>query len=391
MLNKKILESASVAVLAVILTVGSIFGGAVTETVETDANQTQMACEATTLYAGTTEYLQNVDINETVTVEKEDAEIATATPELTEEQKAWQNKVMSTLQDSSLNVRAEANAEADIVGKMEHGDLAEIVEDGVEWIKITSGNVEGYVSREYCMVGVEALDYAKENFEVVASATTNGVRVRSEANTESSVVKTLSQDACLVVASDAEAVDGWVAVTYKDTTCYVSADYVEVKMNLGTAKTMAEIAEQQKKAAAEKAAQEAAANSRAYSSANIVQGSALSYSQEDLDLLAALICCEAGNGSYDLQLGVASVVCNEVKSARFPNSIHDVIYRRGTFGPAGSGALDSALNSGRASSSCYAAAQAALSGTDNVDGAIGFMYTSSGKSGVVIGSVVFYK
>ncbi len=62
--------------------------------------------------------------------------------------------------------------------------------------------------------------------------------------------------------------------------------------------------------------------------------SSMSYSQKDLDELTSIIYCESGNQSYNVQLAVASVILNRVRSNWFSQStIHDVIFASGQFEP----------------------------------------------------------
>jgi spore germination cell wall hydrolase CwlJ-like protein len=86
---------------------------------------------------------------------------------------------------------------------------------------------------------------------------------------------------------------------------------------------------------------------------------------------------------------VAAVVLNRVKSSLYPNDIKSVIYQRSQFGPASSGKLARRLANG-VSASATRAAKAALNGSDPTNGGMYFKLASSGKSGVVIGPVVFY-
>ena len=305
---------------------------------------------------------------------------------LTAEEQEWQNYLMPNV-SKSLNVRAEASEDAAIVGKLYKGDKAVIVESGSEWIKITSGNVEGYVNSAYCLTGSEAYAYAKENCETVAKSTTNGLRVRKEQSTDAGIVKTIGKGESLTVDTKAEVSDGWVAVTVKNVTCYVSADYVEVSIKTGTGVTLQEEREAQEKAEAEKKAAEAKKNQK--NSSGKTQGSSLAASVDEVTLLAALIQCEAGGQSYECQLGVGAVVVNRIKSGSHPNSMYNVIYQRGQFGPASSGKLEKRLQKG-VSSTSMKAAQEALSGADNTSGAKYFKLASSGHAGVVIGALVFY-
>ncbi len=65
------------------------------------------------------------------------------------------------------------------------------------------------------------------------------------------------------------------------------------------------------------------------------------YSQEDLDLLARIINAEAGCDWIPdwVQRMVGSVVLNRVKSPHFPNTIREVIYQPGQYGPVYDGSI----------------------------------------------------
>ena len=112
-----------------------------------------------------------------------------------------------------------------------------------------------------------------------------------------------------------------------------------------------------------------------------------SYSASDLDLMAAIIYCEAGNQSYEGQVAVGAVVMNRVNSSSFPNTISEVIYQSGQFTPASSGSLASALANG-VPSTCYDAASAAMAGENPVGSALYF--NGGSGSGMQIGDHQFY-
>lgn len=295
----------------------------------------------------------------------------------------WANRLMANVSDY-LSVRESADAESSIVGKMYQGDVAEVVSTTNGWYEITSGDVHGFVSADYCVTGEDAYDLAQEVCKTYATATEGGIRVRSEATTDGSVVTTMAEGDSLEVNKDAESVDGWVAVSSRHGNGYVSADFVIVEQKLGEAITIE--AEQ----AAIKAAQEAeAAKAAKYSSAETVVNSAVAASYDDQTLLAALIQCEAGNECYEGQVAVGAVVVNRLRSGAYGGTLYDVIYARGQFTPARSGSVASVAASGP-KGSCMQAAAEALAGVDNTGGASGFAPVSSGKGGVAIGNHVFY-
>ncbi len=303
---------------------------------------------------------------------------------MSEEELSWQNRLMANV-DEFLYVRSAGDENAEIVGKMYKGDVAEIVESGDTWTHIISGNVDGWVMNSYCVFGTDAMNYASENFDTSAEIQTNGLRIRREADTDGAVIAAVSTGTELTVNTDAETVDGWVAVEYGGETGYVSADYVTTDLELGEAITLAEEQEAIEKAKAE----EEAKKSAQVASSGTVQSESVAASVDDVTLLAALIQCEAGNESYEGQLAVGAVVMNRVKSGSYPGSISGVVYQSGQFPPAGSGSV-AAIASRGPKSSCVQAAQEAINGMDNTSGATHFARTSSGHAGVAIGNHVFY-
>ncbi len=301
-----------------------------------------------------------------------------------EETLLWQNRLMADVEEF-LYVRAAGDENAEIVGKMYKGDVAEIVEVGDTWSHVVSGNVDGWVMNSYCVSGTDAMNYAIETVETSAAIQADGLRIRSEADTEGSVIGVVSTGMELTVDTDAELVDGWVAVNYGGQTSYVSAEYVTTELALGEAIT---ITEEQEALAKQKEAEEAKKAAQVASSGT-VQSTAVAASVDDVTLLAALIQCEAGNESYEGQLAVGAVVMNRVKSGSYPGDIYSVIYQSGQFPPAGKGSVANIAANGP-KGSCIQAAQEAINGMDNTGGAVRFKRASSGQAGVVIGNHVFY-
>lgn len=332
---------------------------------------------------------------ESVYVEEETTEIAdntevVAEPQYTEEEREWLDKMMPKVNDS-LNVRAEGNQEADLVGRLAKGDCATVVEIGDEWTKITSGNVEGYVKNSYCIYGLDALAYAKENCDTIATTTGTKLRLREGMSTDSRIIRVLDKDMELLVDTDAESNDEWVAIAYGKDTYYVSAEYVTIEMEIGTGLTMEEIAEIERKeaeerAAAEKARQEAAAKL----AQQRAEAEAILASVDDYTLLAAIISCEAGGEPYETQLAVGAVVLNRVESPRHPNTIREVLLAKGQFPPATNGTLTKKLTSGKISDTSYAAASAALAGQDNTYGCLYFNRWNGRKQCLVYGKMGFW-
>lgn len=118
--------------------------------------------------------------------------------------------------------------------------------------------------------------------------------------------------------------------------------------------------------------------------------SEVSFAEGDRYLLANIIYCEAGGEGYAGQLGVGSVVINRVLSSVYPDSVVGVIYQGGQFSPVASGRLAVALAEGKATASCYQAADDAMKGNTNVGNCVYFRTPIEGLSGINIGGHVFY-
>lgn len=84
-------------------------------------------------------------------------------------------------------------------------------------------------------------------------------------------------------------------------------------------------------------------------------------SEDELDLLAAIVYAEAGDqGYYGMQL-VCDVILNRVDSPAWPSSIAGVVYQTNQFSPVFDGGLDRAW--GRVTQECYDACIEELTGT----------------------------
>ncbi|MTI81736.1 MAG: LysM peptidoglycan-binding domain-containing protein [Firmicutes bacterium] len=96
------------------------------------------------------------------------------------------------------------------------------------------------------------------------------------------------------------------------------------------------------------------------------------YDDKDLDLLARIIAAESRGEPMTGQIGVGAVVINRVQSPQFPNSLKDVIYQPGQFGPARTGKINKP-----APEYCFDAAKKALLGADPTNGALYFFDTGT--------------
>lgn len=140
--------------------------------------------------------------------------------------------------DNHLNVRETPDETGKLVGKMSNNAACEIIGTDGDWIHIKSGKVEGYCHKDYLLTGIFARKRADEIVTTVAEATSGGLRVRTEPNTDSEIITTMAEGEYLEVV---DVTDGWIKVLLDDEEAYISAEYAQVKENLDTAITMTEL------------------------------------------------------------------------------------------------------------------------------------------------------
>lgn len=268
------------------------------------------------------------------------------------------NLVMAKVNEY-VNIRQEADQDAEKVGVLYKDCGGDILEKNNEWTKIKSGDVTGWIKNEYLYFGKEAEEVAKDVGVLTAYANTETLRVREEPSLEAGIVGLLANgQAVEAIAEEGD----WVRVSYEGTTGFVSSEYVRVEFGIDTAESMEAIREREE---AERARAAAEAEAK-----RVQQKEAVFATASELDILAALIQCEAGGEPYEGQVAVGAVVMNRVRNGGYPNSITEVIYASGQFVPASGGRMESLILNKTTKASCVQAAQEAINGACNVGDAL---------------------
>lgn len=418
------------------------------------------------------------------------------------EQNPYENLVVSDY-EPYLSIYEDSSADSEVVGKLYPGSYGEIVDQGAQWTKITSGDVTGYVLSEDVAFGEDAEKLAQNIGKKVVKVTVDELNIRSGPNFYSTIIASGKKDETYRIVPEGSEYDEdtgkirwidengnplaqeptqentqeneqegtqdkkqdestspsseemiepindtdggqWYRIHLNDIYYgYVYADCVSVENQLDDAVTPEEEAEQNESLAAANATQtehestsasSEAADSQTQTSQSTKETAAQttapatqapetsapqtqetkppqtqppatqapetsapetqapsSATTDEAYLLASLVYCEAGNQSYEGQLAVANIVLNRVKSSLFPNSISEVIYQSGQFGPVYNGSLDRTLSNGP-SSACVQAANDALAGNNNIGSLLFFnnVAPSGAVSVTTIGDIVFY-
>lgn len=266
------------------------------------------------------------------------AEVAVDTQE-------WYQKAVSNV-EKEAEILAEPREDSEAVGRMYASTIVSVEEKGDGWSKVSSGEVRGYVQTEKLAFGQEAVVRSEEvcpEVTVVEDGKETVTRKAKEA-------KTIEQ---------------------------IQKEEAEKRAKEEAARRAKEEAERKAKEEAEKKAAEAKKE----------ENRPADISSDDRTLLAAIIHCEAGGEPYEGQVAVGAVIMNRVRSSSFPNTVREVVYQKGQFGPAITGKLDRVLASGEIYNSCYEAADAALAGENPVGEAL---YFGNGSTGQLIGNHYFH-
>lgn len=225
--------------------------------------------------------------------------------------------------NTCANIRMDAGVKNERVGVLLPGCVVDVLGEKDGWSQIKSQELEGYINSKLLVFGEEAKELYEEKHEL-------------------------------------------------------NADTKELEGAL-TEEAYKELKEQQAKEAREARKVKKARSGQ--------QAQTVSATASELDLLAAIIECEAGGESHKGKVAVGAVIMNRIASPKFPGSISAVVYEKGQFSPVRSGKLSRVLAKG-ARSDCYKAARDVLNGENPIGNAL-FFNSGRGK-GIQIGNQHFF-
>lgn len=324
--------------------------------------------------------------------------------------------------EDNVNVRAESNTEAEIVGKVNDGVVGDIISVDGEWIEIKSGSIEGFIKSEFVLSGDKAYEYAKDFKIITASVNDDGVNVRSEANKDADIVETAYEGTkYIVLDEDIDAENNekeWICVEVVNGKGYINSDYIDVEVTYPVASALDEDKEENKEDTIDDADDEDDAQPEEPSQPDtpnepeepsqpeepeqpnepeepsIITRDSISLTDEEVLLMAAVVTLESGGECYDGQLAVANVIINRLISGAWGSSVSDVIYAPGQFSCVNSDKFSEYVSTG-GQSSCIKAVREAAAGTNNVANYKSFrpvrnVDVNSLGSYVIIGNHVFF-
>ena len=109
------------------------------------------------------------------------------------------------------------------------------------------------------------------------------------------------------------------------------------------------------------------------------KAAAISYSEEDYQVLLRIVQAEAGICDEKGKILVANVILNRVLSDEFPDTIKQVVYQKSQFSPVSNGTI----NTCKVTRETIDCVNRALSGEDYSEGALYFMYRKGSRANAV--------
>ncbi len=186
-----------------------------------------------------------------VTTEPQPAQ--SAEPSATPKPKSEYDNVGISVAADYVNVRKRPNTDSKVVGKLYRGSAATIEKKVGDWVRIHSGQVEGYIKSDYLAIGFSAEKLVEKFGTKIATVDTETLKVREAKNTDCAVLTLVSgEESFEVLREDKE----WVKIMVDgDTKGFVSKEYVDISVKFKKAVSIEEEREEaRKKAAAEAAA-----------------------------------------------------------------------------------------------------------------------------------------
>lgn len=292
----------------------------------------------------------------------------------------WDDRAVAIKVKEYATIRKGKDIESKMVGVLPKGAYVEILEYGEEWTLVESEEIKGYIMTEYLVFADEAKEMYNNVHGVIGVVKADDAKVMDHPYSKSNAIAKKAKGTEVEILAQ---IGKWYRVQLnKNTKAYMSVD--DIEMVEFTAMTMEEY---KKLTAPVETEQKTETTTNKTTNTTTNNSNKVSASKSDLDMLAAIIQCEAEGESYKGKVAVGAVVLNRVRSKKFPNTIEGVIKQKGQFSPVASGKFARVLRKG-ANAECYRAAKDALNGSNPIGKCL-FFNTGYGK-GFRLGGHQFY-
>lgn len=237
--GREIDDSYSKEVVAVAKAVESAPEGATTEEAVSIAKEEVVLAQRAEDAGVTVEEMRRADEEAAKAAERAKAEEELGAKRAEAEAAVAEEELCVALVSDFINIRSEPSTDSEIVGKLYANGVAKVLSepDDFGWMKISSGEVVGYIKAEYVATGQYAHELAAEVEEYRATVNTETLRVRVAPDLDSDVITLIGMGEELNIL---EELAGWLKVDTPDGEGYISSDYADVDVFFPEAKSKAQ-------------------------------------------------------------------------------------------------------------------------------------------------------
>lgn len=288
----------------------------------------------------------------------------------------WKYRAAAANVKEYASIREKKDSDSTKAGVLPKGAYVEVLERGEEWTLVSSDKIEGYILTKFLVFAEDAKEIYSDIFGVKGIVTAENAKIMDHPYSKSNIIAKKVKGSEIEILAQ---IGNWYRVQLnKSTTAYMNVEDIEITDVV--AMTVEEYNKETGTTATDK-------KTETTSNKTTTSTSGVNASKSDLDMLAAIIQCEAEGESYKGKVAVGAVVLNRVRSNKFPNTIGGVIKQKGQFTPVASGKFARVLSRG-ANAECYRAAKDALNGSNPIGKCL-FFNTGYGK-GFRLGGHQFY-
>ncbi|MDQ1001386.1 N-acetylmuramoyl-L-alanine amidase [Neobacillus niacini] len=137
------------------------------------------------------------------------------------------NKNTAEANTNQLRVRTGPGTNFRISGYLNKGQAVSVIDDNENWIKISAGFGEGWVTREYLDFNDKSTNTSKEdnNLSIDTGKVTDTLNVRNEPSTTGQVIGKLEKGTSISIYSQK---NNWIEIKYANQSAWISGDYVQI-------------------------------------------------------------------------------------------------------------------------------------------------------------------
>ncbi len=130
----------------------------------------------------------------------------------------------------NLNFRKEPSISSSIISTIPRNTTIEIIDKSTSgWYKVKYQNNTGYVSSKYIQLNSNNNTTNTPSTSTEKGVTTDNLNFRKSASTSSSIIATIPKNTTIEIID--KSTSGWYKVKYKNSTGYVSSQYVKLSNN----------------------------------------------------------------------------------------------------------------------------------------------------------------